>query len=192
MQKLICNYSKNNLIIDSKYIDKCIDIVANDMELNNYIKKVTFLKNREKVKPKKNTISISVADKDFANLTYNFITHEIVVYIDKVPKIYEYIGKFDFGVYENVYSKTVIYTQKILHELFHADQNKTIIKEKDNLEARLFASCINKTDTNNLKTLDEKLDVIFRMIERTRLYIEYYKYNPLERAAVIDSYQKND
>ncbi len=92
--KLIYDYSKKNRMIDLAYINQLIEIVANSMELNPYIGNTVFLKTGEKRKVEKNKLSISLAnEEEFADLTYNFINHDITVYIDKIPKIYQAIDR---------------------------------------------------------------------------------------------------
>ncbi len=188
--KLIYDYSKKNRMIDLAYINQLIEIVANSMELNPYIGNTVFLKTGEKRKVEKNKLSISLAnEEEFADLTYNFINHDITVYIDKIPKIYQAIDRINLNSDEMPYFKTILYTQRILHELCHANQEKTLQEKKDSFEAKILEPCTPRKKDTSKKTKDEKLEELLQIIARTIIYIKNYKYDPRERTADMDSYQ---
>ncbi len=188
--ELVYDYSRKNRMIDRSYIDQLIEIVANSMELNPYIGNTVFLKTGEKRKVEKNKLSISLAnEEEFADLTYNFINHDITVYIDKIPKIYQAIDRINLNSDEMPYFKTILYTQRILHELCHANQEKTLQEKKDSFEAKILEPCTPRKKDTSKKTKDEKLEELLRIIARTVFYVKNYKYDPRERTADMDSYQ---
>lgn len=189
--KLIFDYSNKYRMIDRKYIDSVIDIVVNSMNLNNYVGKIDFKNGNEpkKIENKKKTISIRLANEEnLADLTYNFLNHNITIYMDKIPKIYEELNKIEIDTNEKQYFKTFFYTQRILHELFHANQAK-FIKEKDNMESKIIDKFIPKVNITKNQSIDEKTEEITRQIFRMALYMKNYKYDAHERMAEIDSHK---
>lgn len=185
--KLIFDYSNNHRMIDREYIDKFISIIVNSMELNDYVRNTNFLRKGEKEKTAKGKLSIQLANaSDFADLDYNSINHDITVYIDKIPKIYEQISKINLDSNEMMYLKTILYTQRLLHELIHADQEKRR-KQKDNLESKILDCCLPKSSTSNHASKDEIIKELAQFIFRIAVYIKNYKYAPHDRMAEIDS-----
>lgn len=188
--RLIVDYSRKGRIIDKRYIDTVIDIVVNSLSLNGYVRNTYFKKEGKKEKPSKGKISIQLANEsDFADLAYNFINHDITVYIDKIPKIYQQVDEINFDANELAYFKTTFYTQRILHELDHAYQEK-MVQEEDSLESKILNLSIPKVTITNESSVDKKREMLAKSIMRMVIYMQNYEYCPHERMAEINSQQR--
>lgn len=192
--KLIYDYSKNNRIIDKKYIDNVINIMVNFLDVNNYVSKLNFKNSEEN---ENNKLNIKINNKsDFKLLGYNFISQEINCYKDKISEMYQYFNNLNLDTDKNLYSKTTLCTQSILHELYHVDQKRKI-KEENDTESKILDLAVGLSDkefllemnNNELNNDNEKAKKLSLLMIRMMLYMENYKYDPHERMAEIDSYK---
>lgn len=187
--KLIYDYAKANRMIDQAYIDKVIEIVVNAESLHNYVKKTEYITDEEMNKHSKKGWTIQIADASTKmDLSYNHETHMITVYTDNIPKIYDIcLNQMNFN--NPKLACPSIYTQKILHEIEHGNQERTIT-EKDNLEAKILYAARPRVNNSNECSVDKKAEELAKIILRTALYYANYGYSPMERMAEIDSYKR--
>lgn len=191
--KLIYDYSKKERMIDRDYIDKVIDIIVNSLTLHRYLKGVDFFTNEKLQEKNKQKNCIQLANQsDLADLIYDWQDYKIIVYVDNILKIYQYLNrknKADFGKEELSYFKTTIYTQRILHELEHADQARTK-EEKNNFASNILrVSIVDNMEIDNSSS-KRAIENIARFMVYFINYVEDYKYAPHERMAQIKSFQK--
>ena len=86
-----------------------------------------------------------------------------------------YISNFT-GIEYAMYLNSIL-SQVILHELEHIVQYKTVLTSNDSIEKRLLSSDLSKAKTEEEKKLLRKLEK------------KYYKFEPAERLAQINSYK---
>ena len=187
--KLIYDYLKSNRMIDQEYIDKVIEIVVNDESLHDYVKETKYITDKEMNKHNGKGWTVQIADASkLMDLAYNHETHTIKVYTDNIPKIYDICyNKMDFDNPKSAFFS--IYTQRILHEIEHGNQER-IINEEDNLEAKILCACRPRVNISNEYSANKKVEEVAKILFRTALYYANYEYSPMERMAEISSYKK--
>lgn len=187
--KLIYDYFKRNRMIDREYIDKVIEIVVNADSLHHYVKKPEYLTDEEINQHNKKGWTVSIANAStIMDLAYNHETYMISVYTDNISKIYD-ICRRQMNFVNSKFAFYSIYTQRILHELDHGNQERTL-KEEDNMEAKILYACRPRINVSNECSADKKLEELAKELIRTVLYYDNYKYSAMERMAEISSYKK--
>lgn len=187
--KLIYDYAKVNRMIDQVYIDKVIEIVIKDQSLHDYVKEIKYITNEEMNQHKGKGWTVQIANAStIMDLSYNHETHMIKVYTDNIPKLYN-ICCNQMNFKHPKLACPSIYTQRILHEIEHANQERTVT-EKDNLEAKILYAARPRVNNPNEYPLEKKSEEIAKMLLRTVLYHANYIYSPMERMAEIDSYKR--
>ena len=184
--KLIYDYTINRKLVDSKFIDKIIEIVVSKKSLNNYVRNVRFTNKLEK-----NNYEVVCA-------TYNPLRMEILIDYESIQTAMENESYYNslFNSLEQIMFKNLTITQYILHELEHAFQNKQADDKSDNsIEAKLVnASFALEQAMKNPKFISALLKneisaqafIIYRQQNR-KLYKQYYAFNPVERLAQVNS-----
>lgn len=185
--RLIYDYSINRKLLDSKFIDKLIEIVVTERSLHEFVNNVRFTNELDK-----NDYSVVCA-------TYNPLNKEIIIDYDSINIILEdksYYEQLFFDL-EQIFYRNLIITQIILHELEHAFQNKQLDNKKDDsIEAKLVkASFVLEQVMKHPKFLNAILkgeissqDIYMYVMQNRELYKQYYKFNPTERLAEVNSY----
>lgn len=184
--KLVYNYTYNGKIVDRQYIDKLIEIVVKNRELNKYVTEVHFNNDY----PENNENGIVTAG-------YNMYFKYIQINVNAVNEIisnYECYNSL-FNTFEEKMFKNLIITQMILHELEHAYQNKILDSKEDSVENRLiktslsFVKALKNPKFLNMLNEDGITDEDFKnyaAIQR-EIYKKYYIFDPIERMAEIYS-----
>ncbi len=155
--KLLIDYSLDGKMADMYYILKLAVIMGSDRNLQDYL----YL-----IKKRKSKIN--------SDLAYYSSKKEIVVYLDN---IYKYINKHNvfkgmFNDFEKILYKNYVFTQIILHELVHVEQEKMV------------EDLISGNTPPNLKNLILYISRIRRIDEDI-----LYSISPNERFADIDSFK---
>lgn len=117
--KIIYDKSINNKIIDIKDIDKILDLLINEKQLNNYI------------------LNIDVQPIRSNNLaSYSNYSKKITVYYHTIELMLKNIESniLNIGDFEKILYKNLSLLQVILHEVEHANQEKIAYNE-NSLEA---------------------------------------------------------
>lgn len=187
--KLIYDYFKANRMIDQKFIDKVIEIVVNAESLHKYVKETKYITDEELNEHSKKGWTIQIADAStIMDLSYDHENHMITVYTDNIPKIYDVcLNQMNFN--NPKLACPSIYTQRILHEIEHGKQERTIT-EKDNLEAKILYAARPRVNNLNGYSAYQKAEEIVKTMIRTFLYYTNHRYSPMERMAEIDSYKR--
>ena len=186
--KLIYDYSVNGKLVDSKFIDKLIEIVVSKKSLNNYVRNVKFTNKLEK-----NDYRVYCA-------AYSPLSMEILVDYESIQIAMENRSYYErlFQSLEQIMFRNLTITQYILHELEHAFQNKQADDKSDNsIEAKLVnASFVLEQAMKNPRVLNALLkgeipvqDFIIYTLQNRKLYKQYYALNPTERLAQVNSFR---
>lgn len=186
--KLIYDYSVNGKLVDVKFIDKIIEIVVSKKSLNNYVRSVQL------------TNKLDKNDYGVACAAYDLLNMKILVDYESIQIVMENESYYDqlFHTLEQVMFRNLTITQYILHELEHAFQNKQADnKSDDSIEAKLVnASFALEQAMKNPRFLTALLngeipakDFIAYMIQNKELYKQYYRLNPTERLAQVNSFR---
>ncbi len=186
--KLIYDYSANGKLVDTKFIDKIIEIVVSKKSLNNYVRSVQF------------TNKLDKNDYGVACAAYDLLSMKILVDYESIQIAMENRSYYDqlFHTLEQVMFRNLTITQYILHELEHAFQNKQADdKSDDSIEAKLVnASFVLEQAMKNPRFLSALLkgkiptqDFIAYMVQNKELYKQYYHLNPVERLAQVNSFR---
>ena len=106
IEKLLFDYSKNYRLVDINYIDKLIEIVVNEEELDDYIKSSKIVTPLE---------SDGLLDDDRYQYTvaaYTLFTRRIAVYENSVNEMSEKLSQSNYGFYDikNFLSKFKYYS----------------------------------------------------------------------------------
>ena len=186
--KLIYDYSVNGKLVDSKFIDKIIEIVVSRKSLNNYVRNVRFTNKLEK-----NDYAVVCA-------AYSPLSMEMLVDYESIQIAMENRSYYDqlFHSLEQIMFRNLTIAQYILHELEHAFQNKQADNKSDNsIEAKLVnASIVLEQAMKNPRVLNALLkgeipaqDFIIYTLQNRELYKQYYALNPIERLAQVNSFR---
>lgn len=186
--KLIYDYSIKGKLVDSKFIDKLIEIVVSKKSLNDYVRNVRFTNKLDK-----NNNGVSCA-------TYSPLTMEVLLDYESMQIVMENRSYYEplFGGLEQIMFRNLTITQIILHELEHAYQNKQADNNMDNsIERKMInASFMLEQAMKNPKFLTAILkgeipskEVLIYILQNRELYKQYYELNPTERLAQINSFR---
>ena len=186
--KLVYDYSINGKLVDTKFVEKIIEIVVSKKSLNNYVRSVQF------------TDQLYKDDYRVVCAAYDLLNMRILIDYESIQIDMESRSYYDqlFHKLEQVMFKNLTITQYILHELEHAYQNKqTDNKADDSIEAKLInASFVLEQAMKNPRFLTALLngkipaqDFIACMIQNRELYKQYYHLNPTERLAQVNSFR---
>lgn len=185
--KLIFDYANDNKILDSSGIEKIIEIVVNNEELDNYVRNLIIMNN------------LSVIQGCTTYAAYDPLDMNILVDFNAIKDLIKvnYRYKELFNGVERRFFYNLVILQVILHELEHAFQYK-VIEDKQNdstesllLKASLFLSYALKKNyqeflfDNGITT--QELDYFIQF--QRKLYKKYYDFVPSERLAQINSYK---
>lgn len=174
---LIYDYVKNNRVLDKDFIDKILDVVINELELNDYVIDSEIINEPGK---RRKTYTIAY---------YNFYSRIIEVNLQvALERLKEEAKKLRLTSIETSYFIAKELAETILHELEHASQVKEYDRDGNNLESliikRAFAhKTIIRSDILLLLMngySEKELLMRYKTIKRG---IKYYKYDPLERLA---------
>ncbi len=185
--RLIYDYSVNHKLLDSKFIDKLIEIVITERSLDEFVNNVRF------------TNKLDKNDYGVVCAAYNPLNKEIIIDYDSIQVVLENHSYYEqlFFDLEQIFYRNLIITQIILHELEHAFQYKQLDNKKDDsIEAKLVkASFVLEQAMKNPKFLNAILkgeissqDIYIYVMQNRELYKQYYKFNPTERLAEVNSY----
>lgn len=188
MLKLIYAYSVNGKLVDSRFIDKLIEIVVSKKSLNNYVRNIRFTNELEK-----NDCGVLCA-------AYSPLTKEVLLDYESMQIVMENSSYYEslFGDLEQVMFRNMTITQIILHELEHAYQHKQADNKMDNsIERKLInASFVLEQAMKNPKFITAILngeipsnEVLIYVLQNRELYKRYYAFNPIERLAQINSFR---
>lgn len=186
--KLIYNYSVNRKLVDSKFIDKIIEIVVSKKSLHNYVHNVRFTNKLEK-----DDYAVTCA-------AYNPLSMEMLIDYESIQIAMENRSYYDFlfNSLEQIMFRNLTITQYILHELEHAFQNKQADNKSDNsIEKKLInASLVLEQAMKNPRVLKALLkgeipaqDFIIYTLQNMKLYKQYYALNPTERLAQVNYFK---
>ena len=186
--KLIYDYSVNGKLVDSKFIDKIIEIIVTKKSLDNYVRNVIF------------TNKLDKNDYVVACAAYNPHRAEVLVDYESIKIAIENGRQYDclFCDVEQIMFKNLMIMQFILHELEHAYQFKQADNKSDkSVEAKLIrASFILERAMENPNFIEELYNNHFSMkdfekyfLQNRELYKQYYRLNPTERLAQVNSFR---
>ncbi|MBE6138770.1 MAG: hypothetical protein E7173_03400 [Firmicutes bacterium] len=186
--KLIYYYSVNGKLVDSKFIDKIIEIVVNKKNLDSYVRNVRFTSQLDK-----NDYGVTCA-------AYSPLSMEVLIDYESIKIVMENRSSYDclFHSLEQIMFRNLTITQIILHELEHAYQNKQADSKADSsIEVKLIkASLFLEQAMKNPKFLAAVLkgeiisqDFLTYILQNRELYKQYYALNPTERLAQINSFR---
>ena len=183
--RLLFDYSRNYKLVDMNYIDKLIEIVVNEKELDEYIKQSKIVGADE---------SDGLLDDNLRYTTAAYIPYlqGIVVYENSVNEMLKKISdvSYNFSDIENLFYKNASITQVVLHEIEHANQEK-IKDEESSLESgilKLSSMSLESRDILENSNIDYISYATYLVNLRNQNYKENYKYAPFERLAEIKSY----
>ena len=189
--KLVYDYSINGKIIDKTFIDRLVEIVVLEKRLYNYIQRVNI------------TDKLIKSSNGIIGAEYNLTSMDISIHSGSIQRIIESKSKhyqyyYLFNSLERLMFKNLLIVQIILHELEHVYQNKLCDNRHDNsIYFKLInASFLLEKSLNNWEIfkaistgkIDEN-DLSALLSKYKNLYQQYYKVNPSERLAQINSYK---
>ena len=128
--KLIYDYSINKRLADNDFINRIIEIVSRERNLDKYVKDVEFS---------------SISSKSACGC-YNPLLRKIVINPEAIEHAIEKTAKYDclFSDIEQYMLRNVTIARIVLHELEHATQYKSVHNRKDkSLETELLKVCYN-------------------------------------------------
>ena len=189
--KLIYEYSIRFKPIDKDFVEKLVGTVVDKKQLQDYVKVIHY--DLSELKEEYGKVRVA---------SYNVLDRVISVNIDAMN---EYLLNFDerygdiFNNHEQLFYKNELFTQAILHELEHANQNKkyNVITDEGNTEKILIEMALRtsynlkdpKKFLNNLMNNGCSEEQIMKwMEEEVRKVKMFYDINPIERLAEIRSY----
>lgn len=185
--KLIYQYSSKRKLVDNNYIDKLIDIIVTQKQLNKYIYKLEILPYGE----------YREIGRLLAN--YNPNSKTLRVFNNCITDMLKEKDKYRilFTDIEQMFYNNLLITQIILHELEHINQRK-IIDSEDGIEAGILKASMLRIDLEKVNELLKlgcnKEEILVRFQEDIRRkrqnYKENYYYAPEERLAEIKSYEE--
>lgn len=189
--KLVYDYSINGKIIDKTFIDRLVEIVVLEKRLYNYIQRVNI------------TNKLIKSSNGIIGAEYNLTSMDISIYSGSIQRIIESKSKhyqyyYLFNSLERLMFKNLLIVQIILHELEHAYQNKLCDNRHDNsIYFKLInASFLLEKSLNNWEIFNaistgkiDENDLSALLSKYKNLYQQYYKVNPSERLAQINSYK---
>ncbi len=187
---LIHYYSSMFKTVDEEYIRKLVKIVISSKLLEDYVKEVEIVKGDHL--NKKFSQGREVANYSFASKKISVFYENLMLY--KFQYIYhqEFLNHFEFVIVKNL-----IMSQKILHELEHANQHKMMIQNDGSLEAEVLRLSIDPTlgdEFKSLLSITNFLSVIKSLGDfndkRGENYTQNYFLAPEERLANIKSHQE--
>lgn len=180
---LIFDYSINRKIADNAFCDKLLEIVLNHRGLHDFVKDAYYIRGEERTK----------TDKTAAY--YMSVDRKIVVDFDNIESRLNYLKLVDpkFNELEVYLIRNIIIARTLLHELERANQIKKVATGQNGLDARILEL---SPIYINLKSI---LDLLSRGLSREEAesiidplkeqYLQFYKSDPSERMAEIDSYK---
>lgn len=183
--RLLFDYSRNYKLVDINYIDKLIEIVVNEKELDEYIKHSKIIVSDE---------SDGLLDDDLRYTIAEYVpfTKAITVYENSVNEMLEKTSgvSYNFSDIENLFYRNASITQVILHEIEHANQEKIRLEDSSFESEILKLSSMFLESREILRSLNSDcFDYVVDISKVRRLnYKENYKYSPFERLAEIKSY----
>lgn len=189
--KLIYEYSIRFKPIDRDFVEKLVGIVIGKKQLQDYVKGIHY--DLSEVKEEYGKVRVAC---------YDVLDRVISVNIDAMN---EYLVNFDerysdiFNRDEQLFYKNELFTQAILHELEHANQNKkyNVVTDLGNTEKILIEMALRtsyslkdpKMFFNNLMSNGYSEEQIMKwMEEEVKKVKTFYEVNPIERLAEIRSY----
>ena len=179
---LIYNYSINGKLVDKEYIKKFIDIVVNSESLEKYVLDLQILS------PEKKLPEGCIASYIPVNKTIYFDFNNINKRLNERDKYHVL-----FNEEEQIFYKNSFVSQFILHELEHANQYR-IMDSEESLEAEILKLGKHDLDDDEINKLQEKgystAALIVYILEKRRIYMEFYLKSPVERLAEIKSHQE--
>jgi len=180
LAKLIFDYIKQKRDIDKSFIDKVIEIVVTNLNINDYVRGARIINN-----PWEKRKAIEVAN-------YNYRTKIITIELQAAIEFYTFdlkrINLNDSERFAIIYNCIM---QTILHELEHANQWRKVDAKEPGLETRLIA------DSNTNIKLASKGDwfdkllaegypecIIYSYLKKqSEINWTYWDYAPYERLA---------
>ena len=180
--KIIYDYSRNNKIIDKRFVDKIISLYSSYYDIDKYIKHVEYKNISEDNEN-------NIAGYSYRNKEIYIFTNRFIEEIERKSNLSKYVPINQF-----VFLKNVELTHIILHELEHVLQAK-IMTEKQTIESEILKlSGISKsTEIISLKLRNSGLDSdLIKKVLKCKLnkYYEFYNYAPPERLADFNAHKK--
>jgi len=184
--KLVYDYSRRGKYVDLEFIHKLINIVVSYRSLNSYVRSI---KVKETLEDEYNEFCAA----------YSPFEKSILLNYSYVHLILENGTRYDdlFQNYELIMYKNLIIAQILLHELEHANQHNIVDKKGNNtIECDLIrASFYLEQALKNPKFYESIIkdnisvaDIIIYIKNHRELYKQYYRMNPTERMAQVNSY----
>lgn len=95
--RLVCDYSINGKLADEKFVEKAIELTAEDRNLQNYVNKLRFVKLRNE-----NLKTVLAA--------YNFRSRNIMVDLETLPRVHKGYSQYDglFNELEKVFYRNLV------------------------------------------------------------------------------------
>ncbi|MDO4341276.1 MAG: hypothetical protein Q4C44_00840 [bacterium] len=180
---LIFDYSINRKIADNAFCDRLLEIVLNHRELHDFVKDAYYIRGEEGTK----------TDKTAAY--YMSVDRSIVVDFDNIESKLNYLKLVDpkFNELEVYLIRNIIIARTLLHELEHANQIKKVATGQNGLDAcilELSPIYINLKSTLDLLNRGLSREEAESIVEPLKdQYLKFYKSDPSERMAEIDSYK---
>lgn len=168
--KLLYKYDKDEKIIDYDFIHKCIMLIAEYKNTENYIEKLEF-------------------SSIMSPANYSFKKKKIIINDEFIKELSK--------EYDNIFLVNSCVLYYVLHETVHAWQHKNVLF-KDDLDAKLMkasfdfgSSHLSDFERNKLY-VDDYLYMVYATRYR-KMYLEHHSKLPSERSARLHSIlEKNE
>ncbi len=180
---LIFDYSINRKIADNAFCDRLIEIVLNHRDLHDFVKDAYYIRGEEGAK------------NDKTAAYYMSVDRRVVVDFDNIESRLNYLKLVDpkFNELEVYLIRNIIIARTLLHELERANQIKKVATGQNGLDARILELSpiyINLKSTLDLLSRGLSRDEAESIVEPLKdQYLKFYKSDPSERMAEIDSYK---
>ena len=183
MQKAIITlffeYSKKGKLIDNSFINKILNIIMENEDLKDYLKKIEFDRN--------------LNSNDDLSISYNAVNNNLKFNLN-TSYHYQYDPYYNhFNGFERPFYINARILKRVLREIENVNVNKIILSKDEGFEAKLLKVCF--SDYLTPQELREMLrnkkisnpDLVYRIFAN---YQEHINLNPLERYTKINATKK--
>ena len=168
LAQLIYDYSKHKSKVDKEFINKFLEIIKSDLQLEEYILKSRITHNRKYL------------------AAYNFMGRSLNTNINLIYKNSDYLVKTEYpNLNLSRMDKYIVFMQVLLHEVEHAKQKRQIDENHCDIESLILREEYKplneiwaKLENNQATLKDSK-----KFTENMKLRKQYYYYSPSERLA---------
>ena len=172
--RLIYEYIKNRKEMDETFVNKIIEIVVNNKELNPYIKGIII------------TNEPLESVDEFTSASFNYYSRKLRMNLQGTIEFSQYLSKFyPFTKAEKILYQYFFITQIILHELEHVNQLQKEINKEDDIETSIISAANRYMNISSNLFINNLSDYIRKS---QMLYKKYYRFAPTERLADYYSY----